>query len=42
MTLTMNGREETYRAGGRCDVPAKAVHSAKMGSNGCRYLIGER
>jgi mannose-6-phosphate isomerase-like protein (cupin superfamily) len=42
MTLTMNGRAETHRAGGRCDVPAKAVHSAKMGSNGCRYLIGER
>jgi mannose-6-phosphate isomerase-like protein (cupin superfamily) len=41
MTLTMDGRTETYRAGGRCDVPAGAVHSAKMGATGCRYLIGE-
>jgi hypothetical protein len=42
MTLTMNGRAETYCAGGRCDVPAESMHSAKMGPNGCRYLIGER
>lgn len=42
MTLTVNGRTETYRAGGRCDVPAGAVHSAKMGPQGCKYLIGER
>lgn len=42
MTLTMNGRSETYKAGYRCDVPAGTVHSAKMGPQGCRYLIGER
>jgi mannose-6-phosphate isomerase-like protein (cupin superfamily) len=42
MTLSMNGRTETYRAGARCDVPAHAVHSAIMGPTGCRYLIGER
>ena len=42
MTLTMNGRSETYRAKDRCDVPAGTVHSAKMGPEGCRYLIGER
>ena len=42
MTLTMNGRTETYQAGTRCDVPAGTVHSAKMGPRGCRYLIGER
>src|SRR5215469_1840734 len=42
MTLTMNGRTMTYRAGGRCDVPAGTVRSAKMGPQGCRYLIGER
>ncbi|MGB9467531.1 MAG: cupin domain-containing protein [Candidatus Acidiferrum sp.] len=42
MTLTMDGRTETYRVGGRCDVPSGAVHSAKMGPTGCRYLIGER
>ncbi len=42
MTITMHGRTETYRAGGRCDVPADSLHSAKMGPHGCRYLIGER
>jgi len=42
MTLTMNGATQTYRAGDRCDVPAGAVHSARMGAKGCRYLIGEK
>ena len=42
MTLTMAGKTQTYRAGERCDVPAGAVHSARMGPRGCRYLIGER
>jgi mannose-6-phosphate isomerase-like protein (cupin superfamily) len=42
MTLTMAGRSTTYRKGERCDVPAGAIHSAKMGPQGCRYLIGER
>lgn len=42
MTLTMDGRATTYRVGGRCDVPAGAVHSAQMGPQGCRYLIGDR
>ena len=42
MTLTMGGESHTYRAGERCDVPAGAVHSARMGPSGCRYLVGER
>lgn len=42
MTLTMAGYSETYRAGQRCDVPAGAVHAARMGPAGCRYLIGEK
>ena len=42
MTLAMDGKSHTYRAGERCDVPAGAVHSARMGAGGCRYLIGER
>jgi quercetin dioxygenase-like cupin family protein len=42
MTLTMDGTTKTYRTGERCDVPAGTVHSARMGPNGCRYLIGER
>ena len=42
MTLMMAGQRATYRAGERCDVPAGAVHAAKMGPAGCRYLIGEK
>ena len=42
MTLTMGGDARTYRSGERCDVPAGAVHSARMGPAGCRYLIGEK
>ena len=42
MTLTMAGASQTYRPGERCDVPAGAVHSARMGPRGCRYLVGEK
>ena len=42
MTLTQGGSTHTYDAGERCDVPAGAVHSARMGPRGCRYLIGEK
>jgi mannose-6-phosphate isomerase-like protein (cupin superfamily) len=42
MTLTQGGETRTYRVGERCDVAARAVHSAKMGPHGCRYLIGEK
>lgn len=42
ITLTMAGESQTYRAGERCDVPARAVHSAGIGPHGCRYLVGER
>ncbi len=42
MTLTSEDKMRTYRAGERVDVPAKTVHSARMGPAGCRYLIGEK
>jgi mannose-6-phosphate isomerase-like protein (cupin superfamily) len=42
MTVTTNGSSKTYRAGDRCDVPAGAIHSARMGLRGCRYLVGEK
>jgi mannose-6-phosphate isomerase-like protein (cupin superfamily) len=42
MTVTQAGETRVYRVGERCDVPAGAVHSAKMGPSGCRYLIGEK
>ena len=42
MTLICGGKSETYGVGDRCDVPAGAVHSAQMGPQGCRYLVGEK
>jgi len=42
MTLTTNGESRTYRVGERCDVPPGAVHSARMGPHGCRYLVAEK
>lgn len=42
MMLTSEGETRTYRAGDRCDVPANTIHSARMGPEGCRYLIGEQ
>jgi quercetin dioxygenase-like cupin family protein len=43
MTITCGGSTETYKAGDRVpDVRAGAVHSARMGPNGCRYVIGEK
>jgi mannose-6-phosphate isomerase-like protein (cupin superfamily) len=42
MTLMHAGSTRTYGAGERCDVPAGAMHSARMGPRGCRYLIGEK
>ena len=41
MTLTTAGETKIFRAGERCDVPGGAIHSARMGPRGCRYLIGE-
>ena len=42
MTLTQGGKSRTCGVGERFDVPANVAHSAKMGSLGCRYLIGEK
>src|SRR5579871_81037 len=42
MTLTMGGESKTYGPDDRCDVPAGAVHSARMGPSGCRYVVGEK
>lgn len=42
MAVTMQGITKTYRAGDHFNIPAKAMHSARMGSSGCRYLIGEK
>ena len=42
LTVTALGKTQTYKAGERFDVPARAVHSARMGPKGCRYVVGEK
>jgi mannose-6-phosphate isomerase-like protein (cupin superfamily) len=42
MTLVMEGTTRTRKAGERVDVPARAVHSARMAPQGCKYLVGEK
>jgi len=42
ITLTSEGKTATYTPGQRFDVPAGEVHSAKIGPEGCRYMIGEK
>lgn len=42
MTLTSHGQTRTLKAGERADVPAGAVHSARMGRRGCKYMVGEK
>ena len=42
ISLIINGHSKSYKRGERCDVPAGVPHSARMGPQGCRYLIGER
>jgi mannose-6-phosphate isomerase-like protein (cupin superfamily) len=42
MSATINGQSKSYKPGERCDVPAGVSHSARIGSQVCRYLIGER
>ncbi|HLI30265.1 MAG TPA: cupin domain-containing protein [Terriglobia bacterium] len=42
MTVICEGNQQIVKEGERFDVPAHAVHSARMGPQGCRYLIGEK
>jgi quercetin dioxygenase-like cupin family protein len=42
MTLTLEGDSRLYATGDRVDVPARAVHSARMGPKGCKYLVGQK
>jgi quercetin dioxygenase-like cupin family protein len=42
MTVTVDGHTRTYKPGERFDVPGKTGHTASMGPEGCKYLVGER
>ena len=42
ITVTSQGQTTTYKSGQRFDVPAGEIHSAQIGADGCRYMIGEK
>ncbi|MCA9351152.1 hypothetical protein KC929_00045 [Patescibacteria group bacterium] len=37
----MDGIDRTVSAGERFDVPPKVKHSAKVGPEGCTYIVGQ-
>ena len=42
ITLKTPEGVKNYTKGERFDVPAGEVHSAEIGEEGCKYMIGER
>ena len=42
ITVTSEGQTVTYKTGERFDVPSGEVHSANIGAEGCRYMIGQK
>ncbi|MFA5991329.1 MAG: hypothetical protein WC794_03735 [Candidatus Doudnabacteria bacterium] len=42
MELTDKNGTKKLIAGERFDIPAGTTHSVKMGSLGCKYIIGEK
>lgn len=41
IVVTIGSKIKKYVAGERVDIKANEVHSAKAGSKGCTYLVGE-
>ncbi len=41
VTFNFGTKEVTLKNGDRFDVPVGEVHSAKVGPNGCHFLVGE-
>jgi quercetin dioxygenase-like cupin family protein len=41
IAVTLGGIERVINAGDRLDIPPGTEHSAKVGANGCEFLIGE-
>lgn len=42
ITLTRNGRTETFRVGGSCAVAAGEVHAESVGPQGVAFIAGRR
>lgn len=42
IAVKMNGKDYSLKAGHELRFPAKMVHSAKAGPEGCGYIVGEK
>lgn len=42
MKVEMNGKVYNLQAGDSLPIPAKTIHSAEIGSQGCSYIVGEK
>ena len=42
MKVKAGGKEYTFKKGDRFDVEKGEKHSAKIGPDGCKYIIGEK
>ena len=41
ITLTRDGKPETFRAGDHCELPAGCQHTTKVGPEGVAYIVGK-
>src|SRR5215469_127462 len=41
ITVTRDGRSETFRAGDHCEIPADCQHTTKVGPEGVAYTVGK-
>lgn len=39
--MMVNGKETTVHEGERFDVPVNTPHTAKVGDDGCKFIVGE-
>ncbi len=42
ITITRDGKPETFRVGDSCSVPAGHIHAEHVGAEGVAYLAGRR
>jgi quercetin dioxygenase-like cupin family protein len=42
ITITRDGKAETFRAGDSCMVPAGCMHAEHVGPEGVAYIVGRR
>jgi quercetin dioxygenase-like cupin family protein len=41
ITVTRDGRSETFRPGDHCEIPADCQHTTKVGAEGVAHTVGK-